>query len=136
MRGAAATAFGPAPLCGMTTRVQCYRHRVLEDLGLDWSVIKKEPTNGILSVVAADVRQCGLGVAADPNPDYIPPEQLQPADSAHALIVVEDDVKPRKRGERCSRLARTARIVHWGGDVDLNWPQGDVTATPKWLEAD
>jgi hypothetical protein len=94
--------------------VSCYRHSILEDLGLDWSAIKKEPKNGILSVAATDVRQCGLGVAADPNPDYIAPEQLQPADSAHALIVAEDNVKPRKRGERCSRLARTARIVHWG----------------------
>jgi hypothetical protein len=94
--------------------VSCYRHSILEGLGLDCLVIKKEARNGILAVVAEKVRHCDLGVAADPNPDYIPPKELKPQDNAHALIVVAADVKPRKRADRCSRLARSARIEHWG----------------------
>ena len=94
--------------------VSCYRHTILEGVGLDWQCVKKEPINGILSVDVEAVRRCELGVAPDPNPDYIPHDELQPQDQAHALIVVGDGVKPRKRGERCSRLARAAKIVHWG----------------------
>jgi hypothetical protein len=102
--------------------VSCYRHTVLHGLDLDWQCIKKEPKNGILSVDADDVRACQLGVAPDPDPDYIPQEQLQPQDKAHALIVIEDGVNRRKRGDRCSRLARAAKIVHWGDGADE--PQG------------
>lgn len=102
--------------------VSCYRHSVLDVFELDWRCLKKEPRNGILSVRAENVRVCQLGVAPDPDPDYIPRDQLKPQDKAHALIVVEDGVKPRKRGDRCSRLARTANIVHWGEDSESNIP--------------
>jgi hypothetical protein len=94
--------------------VSCYRRTVLTNLGLDWSVVKEEPRNGILSVQVEDVRTCDLGVAPDPDPPYIPREQLLPRDKAHALIVIEDGVNRRRRGDRCSQLARKAVFVHWG----------------------
>lgn len=94
--------------------VSCYRHQVLESVGRDWRSIKKVPQNGILAVDASAVRESELGVAPDPDPEYISREELQPHDKAHALIVHEDGLKPRKRGDRCSRLARKAKIVHWG----------------------
>lgn len=56
------------------------------------------------------------GVASHPHPNYIPADELKPTDEAHTLIVVEDGVKKRKRSDRCSRLARTAKIVDWGED--------------------
>lgn len=94
--------------------VSCYIDSVLADLELDFLAIKNEPRNGVLSVLAHNVRGCGLGVARDPNPDYIPNDQLQPRDQAHALIVHEDDVGSKQRKKRTSALARTALIVHWG----------------------
>ena len=94
--------------------VSCYRHDVLDYHGLDCLSLKEEPKNGILSVKAGDVRFCELGVAFDPDPGYIPRDELKPRDKAHSLVVVDDEVKRRKRDSRCSRLARSAKIVHWG----------------------
>lgn len=94
--------------------VSCYMHSILTELGLDFHAIKDEPQNGILSVLAQNVRESELGVAADPNPDYISADQLQPRDRAHALIVHGDDVGKKKRKRLTSTLAQTARIVHWG----------------------
>ncbi|WP_139829490.1 hypothetical protein [Mycobacterium gastri] len=94
--------------------VSCYLQSVLTDLGLDYLVVKNDPRNGILSVRACDVRECGLGVARDPNPNYITKEELQPRDEAHALIVHDDDVGSKQRKKRTSALAVTALIVHWG----------------------
>jgi hypothetical protein len=94
--------------------VSCYRRTVLAKLGLDWRAVKDEPRNGVLAVQVDDVRACNLGVAPDPDPEYIPREQLHPRDKAHALIVIEDGVNRKKRRERCRQLARTAIIVHSG----------------------
>jgi hypothetical protein len=96
--------------------VSCYRDRILGDLGLDWRVVKNEPINGVLSVLAQSVRESGLGVAPDPNPAYIPNDQLQPRDEAHALIVHDDSVSTKQRRKRTSTLAVSAQIVHWGDD--------------------
>lgn len=94
--------------------VSCYRQMVLAGLGLNWTVVKDEPRNGILSVQVANARGCELGVAADPDPEYIAREQLRRRDRAHALIVIEDGTSRKKRDSRCRQLARTASIVHSG----------------------
>jgi hypothetical protein len=97
--------------------VSCYMESILVGLGLDFLAIKDQPRNGVLSVRAHNVRECELGVARDSNPDYIPKNQLQPRDEAHALIVHGDDVGSKKRKKRTSALAVTALIVHWGDDA-------------------
>ena len=56
--------------------VSCYRRVVLTTFGLDWSAVKIEPTNGILSVQVGAVRECDLGVAPDPDPSYIPSDPV------------------------------------------------------------
>ena len=94
--------------------MSCYRRTVLNSLGLDWSAVKILPKNGILSVQAADVRACELGVAPDPDPPYIPRADLQPRDKAHALIVIGDGATVKKWRRRCSSLAPRATIVHMG----------------------
>ena len=99
--------------------VSNYRHSILQSIGLDWKAIKEAPENGILSVQVKHVRECSLGVAPDPDPPYIELDKLLPRDKAHALIVVEDSVKRRKRSDRCSALARHATIEHWG-DAQTN----------------
>jgi hypothetical protein len=96
--------------------VSCFRHSILNELGLDWYVVKDEARNGVLSVITHEVRRCGLGVASDPNPDYIPRDTLQARDAAHALIVLEDGVGKKQRNKRTRELAVTAQIVHWGDD--------------------
>lgn len=94
--------------------VSCYMHSILAELGLDFHAIKEEPRNGVLSVLAQNVRECDFGVARDPNPDYIPAELLQPRDQAHTLIVHADEVGRKRRNRLTSELARTAQIMHWG----------------------
>lgn len=94
--------------------VSCYVESILAGLGLDFHTVKDVPQNGVLSVIAQSVRECELGVAPDPNPDYIPTDQLQPRDQAHALIVSADGVSRKRRNRMTSALAQTARIVHWG----------------------
>lgn len=94
--------------------VSCYMERILRELGLDFLVIKNEPRNGVLAVRVQKVRESGLGVARDPNPDYIPVDELQPRDEAHALIVHDEDVGSKQRKRRTSALATTAVVAHWG----------------------
>lgn len=94
--------------------VSCYIDSILRDVGLDHLAVKDIPRNGVLSVQAGKVRDCKLGVARDPDPDYIARDQLKPRDKAHALIVHGDDVGSKQRGKRTSALAKTAQIVDWG----------------------
>lgn len=98
--------------------VSCYIDSVLKSLELDFLVVKDEPRNGILSVRAQDVRDCLLGVASDPNPEYIPENELRPRDQAHALIVYANDVGSKQRKKRTSALARMAVIEHWGQEIN------------------
>ena len=96
--------------------VSCYIDSILRTVGLDHLAVKDIPRNGVLSVEAGNVRECKLGVARDPDPDYIAKDRLRPRDKAHALIVHSDDVGSKQRGKRTSALAKTAQIVHWGDD--------------------
>lgn len=100
--------------CWNEDGISCYMDSILSDLGLNFLVVKDEPRNGVLSVRAHDVRTCGLGVARDPNPDYIAADDLKPRDEAHALIVHDTEVGSKQRKKRTSSLAVTAQIVHWG----------------------
>ena len=94
--------------------VSCYIESILKALELDMLAVKDEPRNGVLSVRVLDVRDCLLGVAADPNPEYISTDELQSRDLAHALIVHADDVGSKQLKKRTSALAKKAVIEHWG----------------------
>lgn len=104
--------------------VSCYIESILTGLGLDFHAIKDEARNGMLAVLARSVREYELGVARDPDPDYIPKNQLKPRDKAHALIVHGDDVGAKQRRKRTSALARAALIVHWGDNSGEPAPVG------------
>ncbi|MBS9532391.1 hypothetical protein KIH27_02170 [Mycobacterium sp. M1] len=90
--------------------ISCYRNRILLEHGLSWLDVKREPRNGIFSILVGDVRDVGLGVAFDPYPET---EQPHPRDVAHSLIV--DNGLPKKEG-RVARetLAKRAKIIHTG----------------------
>lgn len=94
--------------------VSCYIDSILRAVGLDHLAVKDIPRNGVLSVQTGKVRECKLGVARDPDPDYIARDRLKPRDKAHALIVHTDDVPRKQRDKRTSALAKTTQIVHWG----------------------
>ncbi|HKI43088.1 MAG TPA: hypothetical protein VKA66_22565 [Mycobacterium sp.] len=49
--------------------ISCYREPILHKHGLSWVDIKREPKNGVFSLVVQDVRSELLGVAFDPYPD-------------------------------------------------------------------
>ncbi|MGD9620704.1 MAG: hypothetical protein AB7G47_10730 [Mycolicibacterium sp.] len=90
--------------------ISCYRHNILEQHGLTWMDVKREPKNGIFSMLVEDVRDVGLGVAFDPFPDT---EQPHPRDVAHSLVV--DNGLPKKQGRMArDSLAKRAQIVHIG----------------------
>jgi hypothetical protein len=91
--------------------ISCYRELILRQNGMDWSAVKREPKNGVFSLVVADVRSEGLGVAFDPNPETGQPPH--PRDAAHTLIV--DCDMPRKPNKDAREsLGKTAVIVHYG----------------------
>jgi hypothetical protein len=97
--------------------ISCYRKLVLNQHGMDWPAIKREPKNGVFSLVAGDVRTQGLGVAFDPNPES---DQPHPRDAAHTLIV--DCGMPRRANrEARESLAATAIIIHMGEPGDDAW---------------
>lgn len=91
--------------------ISCYRKLILNQHGLDWPDVKREPKNGVFSLVAGDVRARGLGVAFDPNPETGQPHH--PRDIAHTLIV-DCDMPRRMNKEARESLAATAIIVHMG----------------------
>lgn len=92
--------------------ISCYRERVLHDHGLDWPDVKREPRNGVFSLVVQDIRAERLGVAFDPNPETDAPH---PRDVAHTLIV--NNGTSKKENKPCrERLALRARIIHHGSD--------------------
>lgn len=90
--------------------ISCYRKLILNQHGMDWPDVKREPRNGVFSLVVGDVRAKGLGVAFDPNPET---DQPHPRDVAHTLIV---DCGMPRRANRDAResLAATAVIIHAG----------------------
>jgi hypothetical protein len=77
---------------------------------MDWSDVKREPRNGVFSLVVDDVRMRGLGVAFDPNPET---DEPHPRDAAHTLIV-DCDMPRRANKDARESLAATAVIVHFG----------------------
>lgn len=90
--------------------ISCYRHKILEEHGLSWVDVKRDPGNGVFTVRVEDVRDVGLGVAFDPLPET---DQPLPCDVAHSLIV--DMGLTRKPGRTAREtLARRARIIHTG----------------------
>lgn len=90
--------------------ISCYRDRILAEHGLSWADVKREPKNGVFSMLVKDVREVCLGVAFDPYPDT---EQSHPRDVAHSLVV--DNDLPKKQGRKAREdLARRARIIHSG----------------------
>ncbi len=92
--------------------ISCYRQLILQKHGLDWSDIKREPRNGVFSLVVQDIRDEGLGVAFDPNPET---DRPHPRDVAHTLIV--DCELPKKANKAArERLALGAKIIHLGSD--------------------
>jgi hypothetical protein len=92
--------------------ISCYRERILHENGLYWRNIKREPKNGVFSLVVQDIRAELLGVAFDPNPEG---GDGHPRDAAHALIV--DCELPRKQNRAArERLAVGAKIIHHGSD--------------------
>jgi hypothetical protein len=89
--------------------ISCYRQQILQEHGLDWRDIKREPKNGVFSLVVRDVRSERLGVAFDPNPEDDP----HPRRVAHSLIV--DCDLPRKENKTARQnLASKAEIIHVG----------------------
>ena len=56
--------WGDPPDC-----ISCYRKLILNQHGLDWPDIKREPRNGVFSLVVKDIRDEKLGVAFDPIPE-------------------------------------------------------------------
>jgi hypothetical protein len=87
----------------------CHRHVVLHANGLSWVDVKKRHENGVLRVQVADLRNNGLGIAADPSPDVDDPH---PADVAHALIVVGPvGLSNSKREQAFSKIARRAVLM-------------------------
>jgi hypothetical protein len=90
--------------------ISCYRKLVLEANGLDWSHVKREPRNGVFTLVVRDIRAVGLGIAFDPNPETAQPH---PRDAAHTLIVDCGLPKKENRVAR-ERLAASAKIIHNG----------------------
>ena len=92
--------------------ISCYRELILHQHGLDWSDVKREPKNGVFSLVVQDIRDQQLGVAFDPNPET---EKPHPRDVAHTLIV--DCGLPRKANKVArEKLAAGAMIIHLGSD--------------------
>jgi hypothetical protein len=90
--------------------ISCYRSTILQTCGLDWSDVKREPKNGVFSLQVAEVREEGLGVAFDPNPEVPDPH---PRDAAHSLIV--DCGMPKKANKAARQnLALKAEIIHVG----------------------
>ena len=90
--------------------ISCYRKSVLHQHGMDWPDVKREPKNGVFSLIVGDVRMRRLGVAFDPNPET---DQPHPRDAAHTLIV--DCGMPRRENKEAREsLAATAVIVHTG----------------------
>lgn len=96
--------------------ISCYRERVLHQHGMDWRDVKREPQNGIFSLVVQDIRDESLGVAYDPLPES---EEPHPRRVAHALIVGEGTSKEHKKQNKPNRerLAHGAKIIHHG-DAD------------------
>jgi hypothetical protein len=92
--------------------ISCYRELILHERGMDWSDVKREPKNGVFSLLVEDVRAERLGVAFDPNPD---PENVHPRDAAHTLIVDCGLPKGENKPAR-ERLAMRANIIHFGSD--------------------
>ncbi|WP_041181041.1 hypothetical protein [Mycobacterium canetti] len=90
--------------------ISCYRKLILNRHEMDWSAVKREPKNGVFSLIVGDVRNTGLGVAFDPNPET---DQPHPRDVAHTLIV---DCGMPRRANRQPResLAATAVIIDMG----------------------
>lgn len=92
--------------------ISCYRKQILHEHGLSWVDIKREPRNGVFSLVVRDIRAELLGVAFDPNPTA---SDGHPRDVAHTLIV--DCGLPRKQNKAArERLAVGAKIIHHGSE--------------------
>jgi hypothetical protein len=92
--------------------ISCYREPILREHGLGWVDIKREPKNGVFSLVVQEVRSESLGVAFDPYPEN---SDGHLRDAAHTLIV--DCGLPRKQNRAArERLAVGAKIIHYGSD--------------------
>jgi hypothetical protein len=103
----------PAALSWDDDGISCYRQRILDEHELGWADVKREPKNGVFSLVVKDIRDELLGVAFDPNPES---GDGHPRDVAHSLIV--DCELPRKANKRARRrLALGAKIIHHGVEV-------------------
>jgi hypothetical protein len=96
--------------------ISCYRQLILHQNGMDWPEVKREPKNGVFSLVVGAVRAQGLGVSFDPNPETDAPH---PRDVAHTLIV-DCDMPRRQNKDARQALCEMAVIVHYGepGSVD------------------
>lgn len=92
--------------------ISCYRNRILQQHGLTWADVKREPKNGVFSLVVQDIRREMLGVAFDPWPEA---DEKHPRDVAHTLIVDCDMPRKANRAAR-ERIALNARIIHHGSD--------------------
>jgi hypothetical protein len=92
--------------------ISCYRELILREHGLTWVDIKREPKNGVFSLVVQDIRRESLGVAFDPYPEN---SDGHLRDAAHTLIV--DCGLPKKVNKAArERLAVGAKIIHHGDD--------------------
>jgi hypothetical protein len=90
--------------------ISCYREGVLHRHGMDWRDVKRQPNNGVFSLVVQDIRDEGLGVAFDPLPES---EEPHPRRAAHSLIVNCGTAKKANKLSR-ERLAKSATIIHHG----------------------
>jgi hypothetical protein len=92
--------------------ISCYREHILHENGLDWPDVKREPKNGVFSLVVQEIRDNRLGVAFDPFPESDAPH---PRDVAHTLIVNCGTSKKENKPWR-EELAKCARIIHHGSE--------------------
>lgn len=95
--------------------ISCYRALILQQNGMDWPAVKREPKNGVFSLVVADVRSQGLGVAFDPNPPEN--DQPHPRDVAHTLIV--DCDMPRRANRDARQILSETAVIIDNGEPEL-----------------
>lgn len=92
-----------------------YLHSALELNALTWKCVKRAEVNGVIQLSVGDVRDGSFGMKRDPNPDYIPVEELHPRDVAHTLVVEPEDLSSKQRRKRTRALARLAVLIDSGG---------------------
>lgn len=81
--------------------------------------VKTVPQDVVVRLGVGDVRELGFGVADDPSPDYISPEDSSPRDTAHVLVVYDETMSRSQLDKRRSKLAKRTKVVHAGSVASL-----------------